>query len=102
MNWTSISHQTSRCNWIRTCQAQLANLSPIFNSGLGLARAGVAQDSVLNTDWTTGVRSQAEAKDFSSSLCVQTSSEVHPASYLMGTGGPFPVPDADHLPTSSD
>jgi hypothetical protein len=27
--------------------------------------------------------------DFSSSLCVQTSSEVHPASYPMSTGGPF-------------
>jgi hypothetical protein len=29
----------------------------------------------------------AEAKDFSSSLCVQTSSEAHPAAYPMGTGG---------------
>jgi hypothetical protein len=29
------------------------------------------------------------AKDFSSSLCVQTSSGVHAASYLMGIGGPF-------------
>jgi hypothetical protein len=28
----------------------------------------------------------AEAKDFSSSLCVQTSSEAHPASYSVGTG----------------
>jgi hypothetical protein len=32
----------------------------------------------------------AEAKDFPSSLWVQTGSEVHPASYPMGTGGPFP------------
>jgi hypothetical protein len=31
-----------------------------------------------------------EAKGFSCSLCVQTSSEAHPASYPMGTGGPFP------------
>jgi hypothetical protein len=38
---------------------------------------------------TTGVRSPAEAKDFSSSLCAQTCSEAHPASYQMGTGGPF-------------
>jgi hypothetical protein len=30
------------------------------------------------------------AKDFSSSLCVETASEIHPASYSMGTGGPFP------------
>jgi hypothetical protein len=36
------------------------------------------------------VRSPTRAKDFSSSLCVQTSSEVHPASCPMGTGGPFP------------
>jgi hypothetical protein len=36
-----------------------------------------------------GVQSLAVAKDFSSSLCVQTSSEVHPASYPMGKGGLF-------------
>jgi hypothetical protein len=33
------------------------------------------------------VRSPAEAKDFSSSLCVQTCSGVHPASCTMGTRG---------------
>jgi hypothetical protein len=33
------------------------------------------------------VRSPAEAKDFSSSLCVQTGSEAHPDSCRMGTGG---------------
>jgi hypothetical protein len=36
------------------------------------------------------VRSPAEAKDFSSSLCVQTGSGAHPVSCTMGTGGPFP------------
>jgi hypothetical protein len=36
-----------------------------------------------------GVRSSEEAKDFSSSVCVQISSESHPASYQMGTGGFF-------------
>jgi hypothetical protein len=36
------------------------------------------------------VRFPAEAKDFSSNLCVQTGSEAHPASCTMGTGGPFP------------
>jgi hypothetical protein len=40
--------------------------------------------------WTTKVRSPTEAEDFSSSLCVQTSSGAHPASCPMGTGGPFP------------
>jgi hypothetical protein len=50
------------------------------------------------------VRSQAEVKDFSSSLCVQTGSETHPASSTMGTGGPFPGGkarlgrDGDHSP----
>jgi hypothetical protein len=46
----------------------------------------------------------AEAKGFSSSLCVQTGSGAHPASCPTGTGGPFPGHkaragrDADHLP----
>jgi hypothetical protein len=45
--------------------------------------------------------------DFSSSPCVQTGSEAHPAPYPMGTGGPFPGGkaqpgrDADHSPPSS-
>jgi hypothetical protein len=54
-------------------------------------RAGVPQSVYcVTTDWTTGIRSPAEAKDFSSNLCVQTSSEAHRASDPMGTGGPFP------------
>jgi hypothetical protein len=54
-----------------------------------------------------GVRSPTEAEDFSSSLCVQTGSGAHPASYIMGTGGSFPGGkarpglDADHSPPSS-
>jgi hypothetical protein len=53
------------------------------------------------------VRSPAEAKDFSSSLCVQTGSKAHPASCTMGTGGPLPRAktrpgrDADHSPPFS-
>jgi hypothetical protein len=49
-------------------------------------------------------RSPARAKDFSSSLCVQTGSGAHPASCTMGTGGPFSGGkarhrrDADHSP----
>jgi hypothetical protein len=49
-------------------------------------------------------RIPARGKDFSSSLCVQTSSEAHPASYPMGTRGPFPRGkerlghDADYSP----
>jgi hypothetical protein len=42
---------------------------------------------------------------FSSSLCVHTGAEAHPASFPMGTGGPFPGEarpglDADHSPPS--
>jgi hypothetical protein len=37
-------------------------------------------------DQATGVWSLAEARNFSSSLCVQTNTELHPASYPMGTG----------------
>jgi hypothetical protein len=61
----------------------------------------------LTTVWTAGVRSATEAEDFSSNLCVQTSSGAHPASYTMGTGGSFPggkarpERDADHSPLSS-
>jgi hypothetical protein len=53
------------------------------------------------------VRSPTAEEDFSSSLCVQTSSGTHPASYQMGTGGSFPRGkarpgrDADHSPPSS-
>jgi hypothetical protein len=48
------------------------------------------------------VRSPAEAKGFSSSLCVQTGSGAHPASCTMGTGGKVQSGhDADHSPPSS-
>jgi hypothetical protein len=60
--------------------------------------------------WTTG-RSRIDPwqrrKDFFSSLCVQTGSGTHPASYTMGTGGPFPGAkarpgrDADQSPPAS-
>jgi hypothetical protein len=36
------------------------------------------------------VWSPAQARDFPSNLCVQTSYGVHPASCTMGTGGPIP------------
>jgi hypothetical protein len=48
------------------------------------------------------VRFPEEAKDFSSSLCVQTGSGAHPASRTMGTGGKArPGRDVDHSPPSS-
>jgi hypothetical protein len=58
-------------------------------------------------DWVIKVRSLTGAEDFSSSPCVQTSFEAYPASYQMGTGGPFPGGearpgrDADHSAPSS-
>jgi hypothetical protein len=61
----------------------------------------------LTTHWTNGVRSPAEAKDFSSSLCTQTGSGAHPSPCTMGTEGRFPGAkarpgrDADHSPPSS-
>jgi hypothetical protein len=63
-------------------------------------------------DWTTGSLEfdpRQRQKDFSSSLFVQTGSEVHRASYLMDTGEGVlspggkarPVHDADNSPPSS-
>jgi hypothetical protein len=58
-------------------------------------------------DRAIGVRSPAEAKDFSSSLRVQTGSGAHPISCTVGTGGPFPGAkarpgrDADRSPPAS-
>jgi hypothetical protein len=52
----------------------------------------VAQ-SVQCLCWTTGwsrFDSRQRRKYFSSSLCVQTGSEAHPASCTTGTGGAFP------------
>jgi hypothetical protein len=43
----------------------------------------------LQTGWT-GFDLFVEANYLYSSLFVQTSSEAHPASYTMGTRGPFP------------
>jgi hypothetical protein len=63
--------------------------------------ASIVSDYGLD-DRVIGVRSPAGAKEFSSSLFVQTGSWAHPASCTMGTGGPFsggkarPGLDADH------
>jgi hypothetical protein len=73
----------------------------------------ISSDSIVSDygldDLAIGVRSPAEAKDFSSILCVQTDSGTHPASCPVGTGGPFPGGkarpgrEADHsLPLSSE
>jgi hypothetical protein len=57
-------------------------------------RSRVSSGSIVSDygldDRAIGVRSPAGEKYFSSSLCVQTGSEAHPASCTVGTGGPFP------------
>jgi hypothetical protein len=57
-------------------------------------RSRISSGSIVSDygldDRAIGVRSHAGARDFSSSLCVQTGSGAHPASCTMGTGGPFP------------
>jgi hypothetical protein len=72
-----------------------------------VSSVSIASDYGLD-DRAIGVRSPAGAKDFSSSVCVQTGSGAHPTSCTMGTEGPFPGGkarpgrDADHSPLSSD
>jgi hypothetical protein len=82
-----------------------------FNDVQGLLRSRVSSGSTVSDygldDRVIGVRSPAGAKDFFSSLFVQTGSGAHPASCTMGSGGPFPGGkarlgrDADHSPPSS-
>jgi hypothetical protein len=59
---------------------------------LRLQRSCGSSDSIVSDyrldDRVIRVRSLAEAKDFFSSLCVQTGYEAHPASYAVDTSGP--------------
>jgi hypothetical protein len=70
------------------------SVSPITRNSTQAVRSRVSSGSIVSDygldDRAIGVRSPAEAKDFSSDLCVQTGSGAHPASCTMGTGGPFP------------
>jgi hypothetical protein len=45
-------------------------------------------------DRTIKVRSPAQAKDISCSLCLQIGSGAHLVSCNMGTGGPYPAAEA--------
>jgi hypothetical protein len=66
----------------------------VFLKTLNMPRSRVSSVGIVSDygldDRAIGVRSPAGAKDFSSKLCVQTSSGAHPASCTMGTEGPFP------------
>jgi hypothetical protein len=51
----------------------------------------------MTRDWSFG-----RVKNFFSLLhTIQTSSEVHPTSYPVGTKGSFPGDEADHSPPAS-
>jgi hypothetical protein len=68
------------------------NVLLIWWEALGISKLGSSVSIVSGyglNDRKIEVRSPAEAKDFSSSLCVLTGSGAHPASCTMGTGGPF-------------
>jgi hypothetical protein len=59
----------------------------INNIYILIYRGGIAHSVLcLTTYWTTGVRSPAETKDFSSGLHVQTGSGAHSVSCPMVTG----------------
>jgi hypothetical protein len=78
-------------------------LSLLFNVGYTLQ---VVSDYGLD-DRRLGLDPWQRQNDFFSNLCIQTDSGAHPASWPMGTGGPFPGAkarpgrDADHSPPSS-
>jgi hypothetical protein len=92
------------CLFLTVCPVKLPATSPFlviigvtlsyFRSYISLCRSRVISGSIVSDygldDRAIGVRSPAGAKDFSSSLCVQTGSGAHPASCPVGTGGPFP------------
>jgi hypothetical protein len=62
--------------------------SDVYNQNQG-SSVSVVYDYRLD-DRSAGNRHPAEANDFSSSLCVHTSSQAYPASCPADTGGPFP------------
>jgi hypothetical protein len=71
------SNLTTQLSWVPKLRMDEPGSSVSIVSGYGL------------DDRAIEVRSSAEAKDSSCSLCVQTGSGAHPASCTMGTGGPF-------------
>jgi hypothetical protein len=83
------------CRWVSIFARKC-----IITQGLG-SSVSIVSDYRL-VDQTTGIIAPEQAKGFSSSLCVQTSSEVHRASYPMGLRGKEQLRhDTDHSPPSS-
>jgi hypothetical protein len=71
-----VEHEINYIHYILYFRTRVSSGSIVYDYGL--------------YDRAIGVRFPAGAKDFSSSLCVQTDSGAHPASCTMGTGGSFP------------
>jgi hypothetical protein len=104
-NNTTYRRTISACHDCAWWQMHFATRCSIAHVSRG-SSVSIVSGYGLN-DQTIKVWSPAEAKGFFfSSLCVQTSSGTHPASYTMGTGGPFlgakarPGRDTDHSPLS--
>jgi hypothetical protein len=95
-----LDHRERHNNTYNIC-IRFATLSLVSRIAVSIV-SGYGMD-----DRAIEVRSPAEAKGFSCSLCVQTGPGAHPASCTMGTGGLFPGAklrpgrDADHSPPSS-
>jgi hypothetical protein len=79
VNMYFTAHETARSDGLRISY-NITNSNTCFLRKAQLVRC-------LSTDWTTGVRSPAGAKNFSSILCVR---EAHTAFFPIYTGGPFP------------
>jgi hypothetical protein len=89
---------------------KLLNMVIMRNFDVILGRTGGRSSSVSIVSGyrldvrATNVRSSAEARDFSSNLCVQTGSEAHLVTSPTGTWGPFsgskarPRRNAGHSP----
>jgi hypothetical protein len=68
---------------------QTTRVLPAGGASHSLTISSVVSDYGLE-DLVIKVLSPTEANHFSSILCVQTGSGIHPASCTMGTVGPFP------------
>jgi len=74
-------HSEIRCKFMRRSHLALG--------------AKLSQYGDYATGWTTGVRLPARSGIFSlRHYYVQTDSRAHPASYLVGSGGSYPVDKA--------
>jgi hypothetical protein len=83
--WWSWNMNIRILTYVKTFFCSIYRISFSYNYQRSRSQCGV-----WLTDWMTGLWFPVEVTDFFSSLCVQTGSEASPASYPMGTCGPFP------------